>query len=57
MNANIMTEPKSTFGGNLIAAIASFFIPVWVNCSREGSSQHLVSSFLVFVYGSFSSAG
>ncbi len=27
MNANIITERKSTFGGNLIAAIASFFIP------------------------------
>jgi TM2 domain-containing membrane protein YozV len=27
INANIMTEPKSVFGGNLIAAIASFFIP------------------------------
>ena len=27
VNANIVTEPKSIFGGNLIAAIASLFIP------------------------------
>lgn len=27
MNANIVTEPKSILGRNLIAAIASFFIP------------------------------